>query len=378
MNPDHYDPRKIRLVLALLLAGALLLGVWALAGQHALKNSTNLSEVNRSPGDIPVQETVITGTPVFTATSELTGSPTLSDTEIPAVILTGGLTTAPTPTSTYSTSGSVVSHPAMYLSPEELSEQQKDMESGPTYSAPQQFLLQSTNLPTTSSKSLISYVPYTDSDRDQGYCGNCWVWASTGALEVEHNVKSGVNNRLSIQYFNSKYNSGTGSSYACCGGTVSQFASWYNTDQTPIPWANTNAGYGDYYSNSCPGTTAVPISSISTTPNYKLNSLTYSWVTTSSVSRSQAIANIKSALDNNKAVIYSFYFSSNEWTAFQNFWAHSSSSDIWDPTSYEGQAYYGGHAVLIVGYDDTDPSHPYWIVLNSGVHRQTGLTASSG
>ena len=95
--------------------------------------------------------------------------------------------------------------------------------------------------------SLLSYLPYTPSQRDQGSCGNCWVWASTGALEIGHNINSGISDRFSIQYFDSKYQYNTGI-YACGGGNPITFANWYNSDKTPIPWTNTNAAYGDYYS----------------------------------------------------------------------------------------------------------------------------------
>ncbi|MDD5189126.1 MAG: PKD domain-containing protein [Methanoregula sp.] len=38
---------------------------------------------------------------------------------------------------------------------------------------------------------------------------------------------------------------------------------------------------------------------------------------------------------------------------------------MFDPTSHSGETQTGGHAVLIVGFDDTDPNNHYWIVLNS-------------
>ena len=36
---------------------------------------------------------------------------------------------------------------------------------------------------TQGSKSLLSHLQYTPVQRNQGNCGNCWVWASTGAIE---------------------------------------------------------------------------------------------------------------------------------------------------------------------------------------------------
>ncbi|HSD58528.1 MAG TPA: SdrD B-like domain-containing protein, partial [Methanotrichaceae archaeon] len=32
--------------------------------------------------------------------------------------------------------------------------------------------------------SLLDYLQYIPAERDQGYCGNCWAWAGTGAMEI--------------------------------------------------------------------------------------------------------------------------------------------------------------------------------------------------
>ena len=261
-------------------------------------------------------------------------------------------------------------YPLMHFTKEQMDEMQNQIEVSTKYSAPTNTLAAAQTL-ATGSKSLLSYLPYTPSERDQGQCGNCWVWASTGALEVDHNVKSGINNRLSIQYLNSKYKSGSGSSWACCGGRLSTFTQWYSTYKTPIPWSNTNAGFRDT-SRCCPGepckqyATAVPISSISTQPNYQLNSISYSTISTYGVTQATAINNIKSALNSNKAVVYSFWYGNSGWTDFQNFWGFNSETTIFDPTPHNGESQTGGHGILIVGYDDsTDPKNPYWLAVNS-------------
>jgi hypothetical protein len=228
-----------------------------------------------------------------------------------------------------------------------------------TAPAPQQEMLMS-SYSSTLSKSLLSYISYVPSQRNQGSCGDCWVWASTGALEVDHAVKTGINERLSTQYFDSKYNGGSG---ACCGGNLPIFTNFYSTDKSPIPWSNTNAAFGDTYDSGCIST--VPIGTISTTPHYNLKSISYSPISTSGVGQSTAIANIKSAIDNNKAVYYAFYYGNNGWTDFYSFWSNQAESVIWNPDSYGGVKETGGHAVLIVGYDTSDASNPYWIVLNS-------------
>ena len=53
-----------------------------------------------------------------------------------------------------------------------------------------------------------------------------------------------------------------------------------------------------------------------------------------------------------------------------SFWAYHTESTLWNPYPYNNIAYGssgGGHAVVIVGYDDTssDPNQRYWLVLNS-------------
>jgi hypothetical protein len=146
---------------------------------------------------------------------------------------------------------------------------------------------------------------------------------------------------------------------------LNYFTNWYNTDKTPIPWSNTNAYFGDA-SSSCDGSTAVPISSISTQPHYQLNSITYSTISTYGVGQATAINNIKSALDSNKAVEYMFFYGDSGWVDFFSFWGSKRETSIFDPTPHNGESETAGHAVIIVGYDDsTDPSNPYWLVLNS-------------
>jgi C1A family cysteine protease len=253
-------------------------------------------------------------------------------------------------------------HPLMHLSKAQLNEEEAQFRTMEKYAPLQTDLL---GISTLVSKSLLSSISYIPAERDQGQCGDCWVWASTGALEIDHTVKTGINKRLSIQYLNSKFNNGVGADWACCGGSLQTFTSWYNIDRTPIPWSNTNAAFGDASQECADYATTVPIGTISTTPHYTINSITNSTISTYGVGQSTAIANIKNAINNNKGVYYSFHYGTTGWTAFYNFWDNQAESVIFNPDSYGGEEDEGGHGVLIVGYDTSDPSNPYWIVLNS-------------
>ena len=227
---------------------------------------------------------------------------------------------------------------------------------------------------------LLSHLQYDPDQRDQGYCGNCWNWASTGVLEVALDVQGIRKDRLSIQYLNSYYDvgSGPGSSYtwACCGGSLNKYANFYSGRALTIPWSNTNAGWpigsGDYYNYYCPGHSDVVASSIGLLPRYGIKQIQAQWINTQVVGQSAAIANIKSVLLQNKAIYYAFYLADNyDWNDFYDFWYMQSGSALWNPDPYSGHTWVngegGGHAVLLLGYDtsDANPDNWYWIVLNS-------------
>lgn len=56
------------------------------------------------------------------------------------------------------------------------------------------------------------------------------------------------------------------------------------------------------------------------------------------------------------------------WDAFDPFWRTQPETAVFSLSPYDGRTWSptaGGHAVLVVGYDDTDRANPYWIVLNS-------------
>jgi len=221
-----------------------------------------------------------------------------------------------------------------------------------------------------SSLSLLSHLNYVPAERNQGSCGNCWQWAGTGAMEIALDVQETIYDRLSVQFINSC----NPAKALCEGGWLTDFAGFYAAQGYAIPWSNTNAQW-----QSGNGSNVI-CDTIAKTPNYGIQSIAAQQVLTHSVGQAQAIANIKAALNQNKPVWFGFFMSTSaDWTAFSNFWANQNETAVWSDFFF-GKAWTsggGGHAVLVVGYNDDDPANPYWIMLNSwgtaGGRRPNGL-----
>jgi hypothetical protein len=220
---------------------------------------------------------------------------------------------------------------------------------------------------------LLDYIPYTPVQRNQASCGNCWVWAGTALLEIQHSLWYGVHDRLSIQFFDTNK---TTPRFACCGGWLSEFATAYNNSYNSegsrrmIPWTNTDAHWQDGARNCGSGTLVDPWD-ITNTPYYSYpSSMTAQTISTLGVSQTTAINNIKNILAQGKGVWWAFFLA--DFGPFKTFWNTQNETVIWDPDTQCGWNYStgadpGGHAVTIVGYNDDDAStnNHYWIVLNS-------------
>jgi len=216
----------------------------------------------------------------------------------------------------------------------------------------------------TGSLTLLDHLQYTPSERDQVSCGNCWAWAGTGCLGIALHVNANIKDRLSMQYINSCETAVIGK--ACCdGGWLYDVANFYTATKRAIPWSNTNAHW-----QSGDGSCGPSCSSISTTPNYPITSISEETITTQTVNQDTAITNIKNVLVQNKAVWFGFFLPrSADWDDFRSFWTNSAESVIYDIDQFCGITYAGGggHAVLCVGYNDEAPgtADDYWIMLNS-------------
>jgi hypothetical protein len=217
---------------------------------------------------------------------------------------------------------------------------------------------------------LLEHLEYEPAERNQGHCGDCWVWTGTGILEVALSVQEGVKDRLSVQYFASCFNGGEGEDWACCGGWLDWFAAFYRATGFAVPWSNANASWHDGTQRCENFSTSLPCGSIATTCSYSIADCAVLRIETHGVGKEAAIANIKNVLHQNKAVWFAFYFpNAMDIDRFRDFWRNESEQTIWDPDYLCGHTWVeaegAGHAVLCLGYNDTDPEHAYWIMLNS-------------
>ena len=218
-----------------------------------------------------------------------------------------------------------------------------------------------------SSLSLLNYIQYVPEERHQGSCGNCWNWASTGVVEVALNVQEGIKDRLSTQYLNSCKTD----KFACCGGNLKKYVNWYEQVGMFFPWSNISADFSDSDTKCDYGSSVTYCGSISTSPNYPFSAVSYATIPTADVGKTTAILNLKNVLNQNKAAYFSFYMPDQAAKdRFLDFWRHSPEDVLWVQGLECGQAHGddgGGHAVLLVGYNDEDPNpdNHYWVFLNS-------------
>jgi serine protease len=266
--------------------------------------------------------------------------------------------------------GTAPAYPLMHLTSEERALWAEQAQNAPLATIDPALRSQLASRLQGNSLSLLSFLTYVPAERDQGANGSCWVWAGTGALEIALDTQRNILNRLSIQYFMSNYNGGSGPEWAGNGGNAILFSGFYNAKKIVIPWSNLNANYQDYYSTAA---SKVPSGSIQTVPNYGIASISTYRVQTWGVGTSAAILNIKTILNQGKAVYFGFYLANDtDWRQFDTWWKTQPESSVWSNSFSDGKYFSsgaggGGHAVVCVGYDDSDPNpaNHYWIMLNS-------------
>lgn len=229
------------------------------------------------------------------------------------------------------------------------------------------------NHPSGEEFSLLNYLSYCPKERNQLRCGNCWTWACTGIVEIELAAETGIRDRLSVQYISSELG-------GCRGGSLELFCDLLKRSGRVVPWSNANAQWQDG-GGACTDGSCVPADTISTNPSYPVLSARALAIPTMGMGKEAAISNIKNVLHQKKAVFFSILFPTKEDTrTFLDFWRKGTESQVINidyacgkPLN-ENEA--SAHAVLCVGYNDTDPNNRYWIMLNSwGVStgRQSGI-----
>ena len=215
----------------------------------------------------------------------------------------------------------------------------------------------------TSSYSILHLLDYVPSERDQGWCSNCWAWPATSVMEIALNVQEGIFDRLSLQYLNS---CGEIVGIECCeGGNLQGFARFYRKTGIAVPWSNDQAHWIDIRAQC-----RTPCDSIAKTPNYPISSMWTRTIETHEIPEEEAIENIKNVLHQQKGVYFSWILPDTDYREdFQDFWQRRTEDYIYDLDWDCGAEYSdtgGGHAILCVGYnDDQGTNNDYWIMLNS-------------
>ncbi len=224
---------------------------------------------------------------------------------------------------------------------------------------------------TPTSFNLFPYLTYTPAERNQGSCGNCWVWTGTTMMEIQLNALFHVRERLSIQYLNSCYSGPLGN--ACCDGNLEFFRNFYmeRARRGAILWDNCNAGYVDRGRECSDSTSPTDCSDIATRPSFPITQITEpSRIMTYRVPKETVISNIKNVLVQNKAVAYALFMPTPaDRIEFHNFWNDQNETSVWNPDHWRNHVHSGdqlfSHVILIIGYVDNGGSDRYWICLNS-------------
>lgn len=187
--------------------------------------------------------------------------------------------------------------------------------------------------PTSGLPASLDLRDYVTPVKDQGNCGSCWAFATTGALEsatLISGVSTDPNLDLAEQILVSC--SGAGN----CGGGYISYASDFIRD-TGLP------------SEIC-------YSYIATNGNCRAACSSW-WLSTYKITNWNWVATTSPTVDAIKTALYNYGPLVTTMDVFTDFFYYNGGV-----YSHSSGNYAGGHAVLIVGYDDTDQC---FIVKNS-------------
>lgn len=172
--------------------------------------------------------------------------------------------------------------------------------------------------------------------RNQGNCGSCWAFATTAALEsytLRQNNTPGIDLNCAEQVLVSCTTAGT-----CNGGYIGSASSYIQSTGLPLETCF------PYKTNDPPDVPCSLACSTYSTSTHRIGS--YSYVTTTS----PTVDAIKNALYNYGPLVTTF-------DVYSDFYYYNSGV-----YRYTSGTYQGGHAVLLVGYDDLNQC---FIVKNS-------------
>lgn len=261
----------------------------------------------------------------------------------------------------------------------------------------------------------MSFPFGTPSIWNQGQCGNCWIWASSVALNyitnpVINSNSSQLKAPFNIQFFDSvfsflfscqpfsKYPNFCG---ACAGGGPEQFTSMLNDSYFPnennnkpvLRWTEPLPNYEDGDPKKCsvhdplPNGTLCPdnicpiTGTCGRTKTYpvihyndfksKVNTQNIIYLEgrfgtigiAEELTQDNAITIMENLLTNNIPVLLQMNLTKDFYSDFGDFFQNQSDNAIFDPSKYCGQTNTaGGHVVVIIGYDKMND---YWLVQNS-------------
>ncbi|MDM8552098.1 C1 family peptidase [Desulfobacterales bacterium HSG2] len=166
--------------------------------------------------------------------------------------------------------------------------------------------------------------------KHQGGCGSCWAFASVGALESKILIAGGPRYDLSEQQLLSC------AGYDCDGGNSYALMFWY--DEGPMQEGCTE--YAEVETD-CINLEPCPILSYNTEGYYTVKTETTNEIKTSLYKDGPA------------------YFRFDAYSDFFTFWDSGSPGEVYTQT---GGSWVGGHAGLIIGWDDNKKA---WLCKNS-------------